>query len=131
MIGTTEAAQDISFEAMKKKARTGRGNCHGRSRGPGRRLHRLGGGNGSALNNGRMFISLKPQGSGKGERKDDAGTVIARLRGKLSKIPGAQLFLTANQDIRVGGEGRQKRNTTICACPIKTLMSSIRGRRSS
>jgi multidrug efflux pump subunit AcrB len=29
--------------------------------------------------------------------------VIARLRQKLSKIPGAQLFLTANQDIRVGG----------------------------
>jgi multidrug efflux pump len=55
------------------------------------------------LNNGRMFISLKPKGSGKGERKDDAGRVIARLRQKLSKIPGAQLFLTANQDIRVGG----------------------------
>ncbi len=50
-----------------------------------------------------MFISLKPKGWGKNDRKDDAGAVIARLRQKLAKIPGAQLFLTANQDIRVGG----------------------------
>ena len=63
----------------------------------------FGGGTGSAVNTARMFISLKPKGWGKNDRRDSAGTVIARLRGKLSKIPGAQLFLTANQDIRVGG----------------------------
>ena len=49
----------------------------------------FGGGSGSALNNGRMFISLKPKGSGKEERQVDAATVIARLRPKASKIPGA------------------------------------------
>ncbi len=102
MMGTTEAAQDISFEAMKEKqeqvVKTVMADPAVQAVGS-----FFGGGNGSALNNGRMFISLKPKGSGKGERKDDAGTVIARLRGKLSKIPGAQLFLTANQDIRVGG----------------------------
>jgi multidrug efflux pump subunit AcrB len=63
----------------------------------------FGGGTGQALNNARMFISLKPKGPGKDERQDDAGAIIVRLRQKLSKIPGAQLFLTANQDIRVGG----------------------------
>ena len=103
MTGTTEAAQDISFEAMREKqdavvkivmadpAVQAVGSFFG------------GGAFGAALNNGRMFISLKPKGIGKDERKDDAGVVIARLRQKLAKIPGAQLFLQPNQDIRVGG----------------------------
>src|ERR1022692_2439568 len=102
MTGTTEAAQDISFEAMKEKqdqvvkavmadpAVQAVGSF-------------FGGGTGQALNNGRMFISLKPKGLGKGERKDDVGTIMARLRQKLSKMPGAQLFLQPSQDIRVGG----------------------------
>lgn len=54
---------------------------------------------GSNVNSGMMFISLKPL----GERKDDAQHVIARLRGKLAKELGANLFLMAVQDIRVGG----------------------------
>jgi hydrophobe/amphiphile efflux-1 (HAE1) family protein len=102
LMGTTEAAQDISFEAMKEKedevvkivmadpAVAAVGSF-------------FGGGSGSALNNGRMFVSLKPKGNGKGERPDDVTKVIARLRGKLSKIAGAYLFLTPGQDIRVGG----------------------------
>jgi hydrophobe/amphiphile efflux-1 (HAE1) family protein len=102
MTGTTEAAQDISFEAMKGKqeqvVKTVMADPAVQAVGS-----FFGGGTGSALNNGRMFISLKPKGSGKGERKDDVGTIIARLRQKLSKIPGAQLFLQPSQDIRVGG----------------------------
>ena len=102
MMGTTEAAQDISFEAMKEKqeevVKTVMADPAVQAVGS-----FFGGGTGQALNNARMFISLKPKGPGKDERKDDAGAVIARLRQKLSKIPGAQLFLTANQDIRVGG----------------------------
>ncbi|PYJ41802.1 MAG: hypothetical protein DME86_07155 [Verrucomicrobia bacterium] len=50
-----------------------------------------------------MFITLKPKGWGKDERKDDVGTIMARLRQKLSKVTGANLFLQPNQDIRVGG----------------------------
>ena len=100
--GTTEAAQDISFEAMREKqeevvrivmndpAVAAVGSF-------------FGGGSGSSLNNGRMFISLKPKGGGKDERPDDVMKVINRLRGKLSRIPGAALFLTPGQDIRVGG----------------------------
>ncbi|WON75824.1 multidrug efflux RND transporter permease subunit MdtC [Serratia sp. UGAL515B_01] len=54
---------------------------------------------GSRTNSGSMFISLKPL----SERSDDAQKVIARLRAKLAKEPGASLFLIAVQDIRAGG----------------------------
>ncbi|MGW1443080.1 multidrug efflux RND transporter permease subunit MdtC [Serratia rhizosphaerae] len=54
---------------------------------------------GSRTNSGSMFISLKPL----SERSSSAQQVIARLRGKLAKEPGANLFLMAVQDIRAGG----------------------------
>lgn len=54
---------------------------------------------GSRTNSGSMFISLKPL----SERSDSAQAVIARLRGKLAKEPGANLFLMAVQDLRAGG----------------------------
>ena len=46
-----------------------------------------------------MFITLKPL----SERKASAQQIIARLRPKTAHIPGAQLFLTAQQDVRIGG----------------------------
>src|SRR5438034_2895916 len=58
-----------------------------------------GGGRGGSANTARMFISLKPL----DERKASAGEIIARLRPKLARISGATLFLTASQDLRVGG----------------------------
>ncbi|MGD8162196.1 multidrug efflux RND transporter permease subunit MdtC [Pantoea sp. FN0307] len=54
---------------------------------------------GSRTNSGSMFISLKPL----SERTESAQQVIARLRVKLAKEPGASLFLMPVQDIRVGG----------------------------
>ena len=57
------------------------------------------GGQGGTSNAGRMFLSLKPL----EERKLSADQVIARLRGKLSTIPGGTLFLQAVQDLRIGG----------------------------
>jgi multidrug efflux pump len=57
------------------------------------------GGNGGGLNQGRMFVSLKPL----AERKITVDYIIQRLRPKLAKIPGASLYLQANQDLRVGG----------------------------
>jgi multidrug efflux pump len=51
------------------------------------------GGNNSA----RMFVALKSK------RKETADQVIARLRPQLSHEPGANLFLQAVQDLRVGG----------------------------
>jgi len=54
---------------------------------------------GSTYNSARMFVSLKPL----AERKISADLVIARLRPKLAKVPGATLYLQAAQDLRVGG----------------------------
>lgn len=54
---------------------------------------------GSRTNSGSMFVSLKPL----SERSESAQEVIARLRTKLAKEPGANLYLNAVQDIRIGG----------------------------
>ena len=54
---------------------------------------------GSRTNSGMMFVSLKPLAA----RSESAQAVIARLRTKLAKEPGANLYLNAVQDIRVGG----------------------------
>ncbi len=54
---------------------------------------------GGAENTGQMEIELKPL----KERDASVYQVIARLRPKLSVIPGATLFLRAYQDITVGG----------------------------
>ena len=50
-------------------------------------------------NTARLFISLKPL----AERKVPADVIIARLRPKLARVPGATLYLQAAQDLRVGG----------------------------
>jgi multidrug efflux pump len=54
---------------------------------------------GSTYNTARLFVSLRPL----AQRKLSADLVIARLRPKLAKLPGATLFLQAAQDLRVGG----------------------------
>jgi multidrug efflux pump len=50
-------------------------------------------------NSAQLFCQLKPI----GVRKSTADEVISRLRRKTAGMPGAQLFLQSNQDIRVGG----------------------------
>ena len=57
------------------------------------------GGYNGAANVARMFASLKPI----EERGLSADEVIARIRGKLSHIAGANLYLQPTQDLRVGG----------------------------
>jgi HAE1 family hydrophobic/amphiphilic exporter-1 len=57
------------------------------------------GGGGTALNSGRMYITLKPR----EERNVDAQQIIARLRPKLAKVEGAKLYMQASQDVRLGG----------------------------
>jgi multidrug efflux pump len=54
---------------------------------------------GSRTNSGFVFVSLKPL----SERNVSADQVVARLRTKLSEVPGATLFFQPVQDIRVGG----------------------------
>jgi multidrug efflux pump len=56
-------------------------------------------GGGGATNTARMFIALKPL----NERKSTADQIITRLRPRLAHVPGATLYLSAAQDLRVGG----------------------------
>src|SRR5712664_717227 len=56
-------------------------------------------GGGSGGSTARMFGQLKPL----GERKMSVDQVIARIRSKTAKIPGASLYLQAVQDLSVGG----------------------------
>jgi multidrug efflux pump len=102
--GRTMAAQDISFPAMQVKqndlaqmvlddpailsvtAFVGGG-------GPG----------GGSSNVGSMFVALKPLNQRPG--RVSADQVVARLRRKLTSVPGATLYLQSQQDIQVGGRG--------------------------
>ena len=56
-------------------------------------------GGGGGTSTARMFAQLKPL----EERKLSADEVIARLRRKASKIPGATLYMQAVQDLSIGG----------------------------
>jgi multidrug efflux pump len=100
MMGSIIADQDTSFQAMDNILRqmigiikqdaavdAVSGFCGG------------GGPGGGAINQARMFIMLKPP----QERKITADLVIARLRPKLARVPGATLYMQSSQDIRVGG----------------------------
>jgi multidrug efflux pump len=100
LIGSLQADQSVSFQAMTQKLRqmvdivqqdpavehvvgfTGVGS----------------GGGGGQINTGSVFVSLKPI-----TQRPSADEVIARLRPQLAKVPGGRLFLTAVQDIRAGG----------------------------
>ena len=100
LIGGLQADQSTSFQSMDKKLRqlaaivdadpavesavgfTGQG----------------GGGGGGSANTGSVYSSLKPLSD-----RDNMDTVIARLRRKLSVVPGARLFMVAAQDLRQGG----------------------------
>jgi len=57
----------------------------------------VGGGGGSST--ARMFAQLKPL----EQRKMSSDEVIARLRRKAAKIPGATLFMQSVQDLTIGG----------------------------
>ncbi|HSU53612.1 MAG TPA: efflux RND transporter permease subunit, partial [Candidatus Dormibacteraeota bacterium] len=99
LMGSTDAAQDISFPAMSQLQQRAAdivladpavdtvGSFIG------------GGGGASTVNNGKMFITLKPL----GERKLSAPQIIERLRPKLSQIEGLTLILIPVQDVKVGG----------------------------
>jgi HAE1 family hydrophobic/amphiphilic exporter-1 len=97
ILGTSETAQDISFDEMKKKQeQLGQIVLNDPA------VHSVAmfiGGGGSALNNGRMYVTLKPR----DERDASAQQVIARLRPQFEKVEGARQFLQASQDLRLGG----------------------------
>jgi multidrug efflux pump subunit AcrB len=99
LTGSIEGSQDISFQALTEKLNSlvvivqtdpAVESVLGFSGGAG---------SGTTRNTGRVFISLKPL----DERGVSATQVINRLRGKLSHVPGATLYLQPVQDVRIGG----------------------------
>jgi hydrophobe/amphiphile efflux-1 (HAE1) family protein len=98
IVGITEAAQDISFPAMSERQQAlvdillkdPAIESVANYIGPG--------GPTATLNQGRVFIVLKP----KPERKASADQVIDRLKLKLAHIQGITLYMQAAQDITIG-----------------------------
>jgi multidrug efflux pump len=134
MMGNIQADQAISFQAMRGKLQHFVDVV----------LHDpavstvVGFTGGGQRNGGNMFISLKPR----AQRQMSADAVIARLRGKLGKEPGANLFLQPVQDIRVGGRsaGAQYQYTlqadTITDLrawepQVRRMMNSLKGLQTS
>ena len=99
IFGVTEAAQDVSFLRMARlqdklarlvladPAVATVGSFIGAAVGS------------AAVNNGRMYITLKPL----GERTASADQVLDRLRHKMAEVEGITLYLQPVQDVRVGG----------------------------
>jgi HAE1 family hydrophobic/amphiphilic exporter-1 len=93
----TEAAQDISYDAMSKLqgqvAAIVRQNPHVESV-----MSFVGGGGGSSsLNNGRMFITLKPRGE-----RPTADVIVQELRPAIARVAGIKAFVQNVPAIRLG-----------------------------
>jgi multidrug efflux pump len=101
LTGSVQADQDISFAAMKEKMQQFVAIVMKDSNV--QTIVGFAGGN-TAKNQGRMFITLKPQGQ---ERKITADQVIVKLRPKLAQVPGATLFMQSAQDLTIGGRQSQ------------------------
>ena len=97
IIGQSEAAQDISFQAMAERQQA---LLDAIVRDPA--VETVGaavgaGGGVFTLNDGRVYIQLKPN-----DQRDPIGKVIARLRTNLARIQGITLYMQAAQDITIG-----------------------------
>jgi HAE1 family hydrophobic/amphiphilic exporter-1 len=100
IVGIAEAGQDISFPAMVQRVealisvvqKDPAVDSIGSNIGAG--------GATATLNQGRMFIALKPR----DQRDVSADQVIRRLQTKLAAIQGITLYMQASQDITVGAK---------------------------
>jgi multidrug efflux pump subunit AcrB len=98
IIGLSEAAQDISFQAMAERQQA---LLNALVRDPA--VASVGaavgaGGGNTTVNNGRVYIALKPK-----NQRGSMNDVLARLRTNLAKIQGITLYMQAAQDITIGG----------------------------
>ncbi len=94
--GVIQGDQDLSFAAMAKKMRQFTDIV---LQDPAVDSVTSFTGGGSGGSTARMFCQLKPL----SERKLSADQVLARIRTKTAKIPGAALYLQAVQDLSMGG----------------------------
>jgi hydrophobe/amphiphile efflux-1 (HAE1) family protein len=97
IIAQSEAAQDISFQAMAERQQALL-NAIVRDPAVDSVGSAVGAGGGTyTVNDGRVFIQLKPA-----NQRDSIGKVMARLRTNLAKIQGITLYMQAAQDITIG-----------------------------
>jgi len=97
IIGQSEAAQDISFQAMTERQQAML-DAIVRDPAVASVAAATGAGGGVyTINDGRVFIQLKPK-----EQRGPIDKVMARLRTNLAKIQGITLYMQAAQDITIG-----------------------------
>jgi multidrug efflux pump subunit AcrB len=77
----------------------------------------------ASVNQGRMFVSLKPL----AERDNIPTTrVIDRLRPKFARIPGMEVWMFPAQDVRVGGRwGRSQYQFTLWSSDLDELLKWV------
>jgi multidrug efflux pump len=98
VFGGIQGSQDISFQAMQKStARI----VDVIKKDPAVQNVMAFTGGGGATNGGFVYMGLKPL----AQRDASASQVIDRLRPKLMSVAGANTFMQAAQDIRIGGRG--------------------------
>jgi multidrug efflux pump len=98
IVGVSEGAQDTSFAQMVDRQLV-LGRVVASDPDVATVGMAVGASSGQTVNNGRMFITLKPR----DQRSASASQIIDRLRPKLAAVEGAALFLQPAQDINVGG----------------------------
>jgi HAE1 family hydrophobic/amphiphilic exporter-1 len=97
IIAQSEAAQDISFQAMLERQQALQ-NAIVRDPAVDTVGAAVGAGGGVyTLNDGRVYIQLKPA-----NQRDPIDKVIARLKTNLAKIQGITLYMQPAQDITIG-----------------------------
>jgi multidrug efflux pump len=98
VFGGIQGSQDISFQAMQKA--TQRIVDVVKTDSAVQNVMAFTGG-GGATNGGFIYLGLKPL----AQRDASASQVIDRLRPKLLAVSGANTFMQAGQDLRIGGRG--------------------------
>ncbi|MDI2145947.1 MULTISPECIES: multidrug efflux RND transporter permease subunit [unclassified Pseudomonas] len=97
VLGTTEAAADISYSDMVKK-HLAMAEIVAADPAVQAFSHSVGvSGSNQTIANGRFWIALKPR----GDRDVSASQFIDRIRPQLMKVPGIVLYLRAGQDINL------------------------------
>ncbi|WP_341990865.1 efflux RND transporter permease subunit [Azorhizobium sp. AG788] len=98
ILGISEADQGISFADMARHQRA-LGELVAQDPDVATVGMNIGALPGQTMNNGKMFITLKPR----DHREASATDIIRRLNARLAGVEGAALFMQPAQDINVGG----------------------------
>jgi hydrophobic/amphiphilic exporter-1 (mainly G- bacteria), HAE1 family len=100
---TTEASEDISFEAMLK-LQDQAAEIVSKDPNVESSISIVGGGNSSGKNTGRIFIVLKPKSD-----RAKMSKVMEDLRVKFREIPGLQVYMRPIQNLQIGGRSSKSR----------------------